>query len=61
MIRLGELLRGYEARKRHDARPQEIVDMGCPLSGGTLVLRQGPHGDFLGCADWPQCEYTEEV
>jgi len=41
--------------------PQQVVDMGCPLSGGALVLRQGPHGDFLGCSDYPECEYTEEI
>jgi hypothetical protein len=42
-------------------RPQPVVDMGCPLSGGALVLRQGPHGDFLGCIDYPECDYTERV
>ena len=62
MIRISDLLspRIRELLARRPP-PQQIVDMGCPLSGGALVLRQGPHGDFLGCSDYPECEYVEEI
>lgn len=58
MTRLSDLLPTLRARR---PRPQQLVDLGCPLSGGALVLRQGPHGDFLGCIDYPECTYTERV
>lgn len=65
MIRLGDLLPKLPTKRHgtytYDQKPQEIVDLGCPWSGGALLLRQGAHGEFLGCSDWPQCEYTEPV
>jgi Topoisomerase DNA binding C4 zinc finger len=56
-ISLGELV--TLIRSRRPAQP--VLDMGCPRSGGALILRQGPHGDFLGCSDYPECDYTERV
>lgn len=58
MTRLSDLLPKLRSRR---PGPQQLVDMGCPLSGGALVLRQGPHGEFLGCIDYPECTYTERV
>jgi hypothetical protein len=58
VIRLADLLPALPPRR---PVPQPLLDMGCPLSGGALVLRQGPHGDFLGCLDYPDCDYTEGV
>lgn len=49
----------WMVQMRRPAQP--VIDMGCPWSGGSLVLRQGPHGDFLGCSDYPECTYTEAV
>jgi len=59
---IAEVLERYRMQlaQRRPA-PQPILDMGCPWSGGALVLRQGPHGDFLGCMDYPECEYTERI
>lgn len=56
MTRVDEIIKMLQLRP---PAPQPIVDMGCPWSGGALVLRQGPHGDFLGCEHYPECTYTE--
>lgn len=31
----------------------------CPQCGGTLVVRNGKNGEFLGCSNYPKCKYTE--
>jgi DNA topoisomerase-1 len=31
----------------------------CPECGGDLVRRKGKYGYFVGCANYPKCEYIE--
>lgn len=33
----------------------------CPECGSILVRREGKYGDFLGCSNYPECDYTENV
>lgn len=33
----------------------------CPLCNGVLQLRHGKHGPFLGCDQYPQCEYVRPL
>ena len=30
----------------------------CPVCEGWLEMRMGRYGRFLGCSNWPSCEYT---
>ena len=30
----------------------------CPECGGALVIKWGKNGEFLGCANYPDCRYT---
>jgi DNA topoisomerase I len=30
----------------------------CPDCGGDLVIKWGKNGEFLGCANYPECRYT---
>lgn len=32
----------------------------CPKCGHTLVKRNGPHGEFIGCSNYPKCKYTKK-
>ena len=34
---------------------------GCPACGGWLRSRMGKYGRFLGCSNWPECEYTRNL
>ena len=40
---------------------EEPVGRDCPNCGGheTLVVRYGRFGKFIGCANYPECRYTE--
>lgn len=40
---------------------EEPVRRDCPSCGGvnTLVIRYGRFGKFIGCANYPECRYTE--
>jgi DNA helicase IV len=33
----------------------------CPSCGGALVIRQGPYSRFIGCSNYPECEYKENI
>ena len=33
----------------------------CPTCGGWLHTRMGMYGRFLGCSNWPACDYTRNV
>jgi DNA topoisomerase-1 len=40
-------------------RQEETVGRNCPVSGHPLVIRYGRFGKFIGCANYPECRYTE--
>lgn len=33
----------------------------CPLCGAELIIRSGKHGAFLGCSEYPQCDYARAL
>ena len=33
----------------------------CPDCGAELVKRQGKHGEFLGCSNYPDCTFTQKL
>jgi len=32
----------------------------CPECGEEMVLREGEHGKFWGCSEYPECDHTED-
>ncbi len=34
------------------------TNLTCPECGGALVIKWGKNGEFLGCANYPDCRYT---
>ena len=33
----------------------------CPQCGAELVIRSGKHGPFLGCSQYPECDYVRPL
>ncbi len=33
----------------------------CMLCSGEMVKRSGPHGDFLGCSNYPKCHQKAKL
>jgi DNA helicase-4 len=33
----------------------------CPSCGAALLIRNGPYSQFIGCINYPECEYTEKT
>ena len=33
----------------------------CPKCGGGLVVRTGKYGKFMGCSNYPKCDYTKKI
>ena len=48
-----------QAKKRH--KLPQLTGETCPACGGDLVERQGRHGAFTGCINYPDCGYTQGV
>jgi DNA topoisomerase-1 len=46
--------------KRSDVT-QEEIDEECPKCGGKLSIRLGRHGRFIGCTNYPECDYTRDM
>jgi DNA topoisomerase-1 len=40
---------------------QEIIDEQCPKCGGQLSKRLGRNGLFIGCTNYPECDYTRDL
>ncbi|MCP4040944.1 MAG: DNA topoisomerase I, partial [Gammaproteobacteria bacterium] len=40
---------------------QEIIDESCPQCGTPLAIRLGRRGRFIGCTDYPTCDYTRNM
>lgn len=38
--------------------PKQCPEEGC---NGILVPREGKHGEFLGCCNFPKCRHTENI
>jgi len=50
---------GEDGAPRERARPKATAET-CPECGGTLILRDGRRGKFLGCSNYPKCRYTRD-
>ncbi len=37
-----------------------IADNVCPRCGGTLIVRHGKNGIFIGCSNYPKCRFTKK-
>ncbi len=46
--------------KRSDVT-QEPIDEKCPTCGGQLAIRLGRNGRFIGCTNYPECDYTRNL
>ena len=39
----------------------EALDESCPKCGNPLSIRLGRHGRFVGCTNYPECDYTRDL
>jgi DNA topoisomerase-1 len=46
--------------KRSDVT-HEALDEKCPQCGSQLSIRLGRHGRFVGCTNYPECDYTRDL
>lgn len=47
--------------KLFSAHEQALNHEPCPKCGGALALRHGKHGPFLGCSQYPACDYIKPL
>ncbi len=40
---------------------QEKIDEKCPKCAGQLAIRLGRNGRFIGCTNYPECDYTRNL
>ncbi|MCW8891655.1 MAG: type I DNA topoisomerase [Sedimenticola sp.] len=46
--------------KRSDVT-HEALEEACPTCGKPLSIRLGRHGRFIGCTNYPECDYTRDL
>lgn len=53
----------YIHRAEKKSFNNEIVksDHICPWCGATIIEKSGKYGKFLGCSNYPKCQYTENI
>ena len=49
-----------ETVKRSDVT-HEALEEACPQCGKPLSIRLGRHGRFIGCNNYPECDYTRDL
>jgi DNA topoisomerase-1 len=47
-----------KVKVRKDPEP---VGRDCPQCGNDLLYRHGRYGKFIGCSNFPECRYTEQI
>jgi DNA topoisomerase-1 len=57
----GELVIEKEASVQRKDVTQEAIDELCPQCGKALSIRLGRNGRFIGCTDYPTCDYTRNL
>lgn len=50
-----------EANVKRSDVTQERIDEPCPKCGSALSIRLGRHGRFIGCTNYPACDYTRDL
>lgn len=46
--------------KRSDVTQERLEEV-CPKCGGQLSIRLGRNGRFIGCTNYPECDYTRDL
>ncbi|MDD2863817.1 MAG: type I DNA topoisomerase [Methylococcales bacterium] len=57
----GELVIEKEGSVQRKDVTQEAIDELCPQCGKALSIRLGRNGRFIGCTDYPSCNYTRNL
>ncbi|HEC16574.1 MAG TPA: type I DNA topoisomerase [Sedimenticola sp.] len=50
-----------EKNVRRSDVTHEALDEKCPQCGEPLSIRLGRHGRFIGCNNYPECDYTRDL
>lgn len=57
----GQLVIEKEGSVQRKDVTQEAIDELCPQCGKALSIRLGRNGRFIGCTDYPTCNYTRNL
>lgn len=49
-----------EVKNQMYKEPLKTTGEKCPICGGDLVIRNGKHGEFIGCSNFPSCTYIKK-
>ncbi|HEB95412.1 MAG TPA: type I DNA topoisomerase [Sedimenticola thiotaurini] len=56
-----ELIDHTEENVKRSDVTHEAMDEKCPKCGSPLSIRLGRHGRFVGCTNYPECDYTRDL
>ena len=66
---LNYLVSGSKIKKEHRKHTKKTVKRSkkranfgaCPRCGGKLIIKNGKHGKFHGCSNFPKCNFTKSI
>lgn len=50
-----------DIQKSTEPEEPEYIDKKCPQCNGRLLIRLSKFGKFIGCENYPNCKYTEQL
>lgn len=60
-IELVDKFKLMDYMKMANAEVPEAKPSVCPKCGGQLIERKGKYGRFMGCSNYPKCDYTSKL
>ncbi|MBR5216430.1 MAG: NERD domain-containing protein [Bacteroidales bacterium] len=48
-----------DIKRNVEIKKEKINACICPKCNGVLIERRGPYGKFLGCSNYPKCNFTQ--
>lgn len=55
---VSKISHNQQIKEKIKTENDKIANMICPKCGGSLILRKGKYGEFLGCSNYPKCRFT---
>ncbi len=58
---MNQVQKAYKAEYKAIPKKLEVTDEKCAKCGAFMVVRESRYGKFLGCSNFPECDYKQSI
>jgi len=58
---MNQVQKAYKAEYKAITKQPEVTDIKCAKCGAPMVVRESRYGKFLGCSNYPECDYIQNI